>query len=97
MTSQQGIIKFVLIIIVAIVALGYFGFNLRDIMQSPGVQANLSYAWQICLDAWNGWLKEPVVWFWTNIWVPYIWEPFVRVMESMKDTAPTDQVPAPKV
>lgn len=85
MHTQQGLIKFIFIVIVIIVVLGYFGLNLREIMATPAVQNNLSYIWQVIVDAWNGWLKEPAGWFWDNVWVPYIWEPFVRVMDTVKD------------
>jgi len=89
MHTQQGLIKFIFIVIVIIVVLGYFGLNLREIMATPAVQDNLSYVWQAIVDAWNGWLKEPAGWFWDNVWVPYIWEPFVRVMDTAKDANAT--------
>ncbi|NTV44177.1 MAG: hypothetical protein HGA67_00570 [Candidatus Yonathbacteria bacterium] len=84
MNTQRGFIQFVLIIIVIIVILGYFGFNLRDIMETPAVKDNLSFVWQAVVDLWDNWLREPVVWFWNTVWVPYIWQPFVHVMDSLK-------------
>jgi hypothetical protein len=89
MHTQQGLIKFILIVIVIIIVLGYFGFNLREIMDTPTVKDNLSYVWQAIVNVWNNWLKEPAGWFWTNVWVPYIWEPFVQVMDVIKNVNQT--------
>ncbi len=97
MHTQRGVIKFILIVIVIIIILGYLGFNLRDIMESEGVQNNLTYAWDQVVYVWETWLKEPAIWFWNNIWIPYIWEPFVNVMESLKDNPPTEAMEAPQV
>jgi len=97
MHTQQGLIKFALIVIVIIIVLGYFGLNLREIMATPTVQDNLSFAWQTIVTIWNDWLKEPATWFWQHVWIPYIWEPFVRVMDTIKDSQPSEQIPAPEV
>jgi hypothetical protein len=97
MHTQRGVIKFIFIVIVIIIILGYLGFNLRDIMESEGVQNNLTYAWDLIVYAWDTWLKEPSIWFWNNIWIPYIWDPFVHVMGSIKDNTPAEQFEAPQV
>ncbi|MBC8465113.1 MAG: hypothetical protein H8D63_01960 [Parcubacteria group bacterium] len=97
MHTQRGFIKTIIIVVVIIIILGYFGFNLRDIIESEDVQHNLTYAWDGVVYAWDTWLKEPSTWFWENIWIPYIWEPFVNVMESIKDKQPSEQFEAPEV
>ena len=43
----------VLLIVVGLVVLGYFGYNLRDIVNSPSVNENLAYAWDMLKRAWN--------------------------------------------
>lgn len=43
--KQGGFIKLILIVIAVIIALSYFGFNLRAIVEAPATQDNLGYAW----------------------------------------------------
>ena len=97
MNTQRGFIKTIVIVVVLIIILGYLGFNLRDIMESEDVQNNLTYVWEAIVYAWDTWLKEPAIWFWENIWIPYIWEPFVNVMESIKDKPPSEQLEPPQI
>lgn len=46
-------VKALLLIIVALVVLGYLGYNLRDIVDSPAVQDNLAYVWGLVVKMWN--------------------------------------------
>ncbi|OHA19566.1 MAG: hypothetical protein A3C08_02690 [Candidatus Taylorbacteria bacterium RIFCSPHIGHO2_02_FULL_47_18] len=57
LSTDRGLVKAVLLIVVALVILGYFGYNLRDIIASPAVRDNLAYVWDIVVRAWN-WLKD---------------------------------------
>lgn len=86
----------VLIIIVAIV-LGFFGFNIRDIINSPTVQNNLQYLKDAGLYVWNHFLRPPVMWFW-NTFGRYIWNLFMENMTRLKSGQPsTLQENAPSV
>ncbi len=51
--EKRGLVKMVLLIVVGLVVLGYFGYNLRDIVNSPSVNENLAYAWDMLKRAWN--------------------------------------------
>lgn len=97
MNRQRGFIKTIVIVVIIIIILGYFGFNLRDIMESDDVQNNLTYVWNGIVYTWDTWLKEPVIWFWENIWIPYIWEPFTNVMDSIKDKPSGEQFEPPQI
>lgn len=55
--SNRGLVKAILLIVVALVILGYFGYNLRDIIASPTVRDNFSYVWDIVVNIWN-WVKD---------------------------------------
>ena len=63
-TSERGLIRTVILIVIALIILGYFGFNLRTILNSPTVQDNLNYAGEIALNIWNQYLKgiATVIW-----------------------------------
>ncbi|MEK9166157.1 MAG: hypothetical protein AAB846_00290 [Patescibacteria group bacterium] len=51
--KSGGLVKMILLIVVGLVVLGYFGYNLRDIVNSPSVGENLAYAWDMVKRAWN--------------------------------------------
>ncbi len=55
--GSRGLVKAILLIVVALVILGYFGYNLRDIIASPAVRDNLGVVWDIVVRAWN-WVKD---------------------------------------
>ncbi len=62
-----GVITTVLIIVALLIILGYFGFNLRDIVNSPIVQDNLTFAKELSLNVWNTYLKVPVTYIYDLI------------------------------
>ncbi|TSC83822.1 MAG: hypothetical protein G01um101417_389 [Parcubacteria group bacterium Gr01-1014_17] len=51
--ENRGVVKAVLLIVIALVVLGYLGYNLRDIISSPSVRDNLAYAWGLVVKLWN--------------------------------------------
>lgn len=69
--ANQGFIKIAIVIVVVVVILGILQVDLRSIMESEGVQANLQYAgellaklWAFLVMAWEDYLKGPA----TSIW-----------------------------
>lgn len=46
-------IRFVILIIILILALSYFGISIRDIAESPTGEDNLSYVWSYVKDGWE--------------------------------------------
>jgi len=63
-TKQTGgIITDILIIIVILIVLGYFGFNINNIINSPTVSSNLQWLGNIFLTIWS-WISAPVLWAW---------------------------------
>ena len=66
---KKGLIKTVIVIVIALIILGYFGFNVKDIIDGPTVQANLHTALNIVSKIWNNYLAGPVLavvkWIWS--------------------------------
>ena len=62
--AQKGFVKLVLLIVIALVVLGFFGYNLRDIVNSPTVHDNLAYVWDLVVKFWDTFLATPFHWFW---------------------------------
>ncbi len=71
-----------IVIIGALIALGYFGFNAKDIMDKPLVKKNIEYGREAAVFIWGQYLKTPSVWFWDNVVVDIAWK---EIQEMAKE------------
>ncbi len=78
-----GLIGFIIILIIAIIVLGYFGISLRTIFGGGTTRDNLDYAWQIVKDVWENYLKVPAYYCW-NIFYNLLWRSFVENAERIR-------------
>ena len=83
---KRGFVKTVIIIVIALIVLGYFGYNLEDIVKSPTVQKNLRYVWDFVVSIWNNYLIGPVKFIWDKIIVGVIWESIQRLIANSHGT-----------
>lgn len=67
MTGNRGFLKLIILIVLALVVLGFFGYNFKDIIESPTVKENLQYVWGLAVKLWNNFLAEPANWLWDKI------------------------------
>jgi hypothetical protein len=70
--TDQGLIKWFVLIIIALIIMGYYGFSLRQAIESPTTQDNLRYFKDICLWLWDNILKLPSTFVWEHILMPLI-------------------------
>lgn len=70
--KRGGFIKLILLIVIALIVLGFFGYNLKDIVDSPTVRENLAYVWELLVKLWNL-LLAPLTWVWENIVIKLVW------------------------
>jgi len=84
--KQGGLIKMIIIIIIAIAILSWYGFDLKTFVMSEPVQRNFGYVWGFVKDIWSDYLAGPAHKLW-GIWVTYAWGPF---MEMIKNPSHTD-------
>ena len=82
--KQSGFIKFIIIIIIAIIILSYFGFDLRSIIESPVTQDNLGYTWGLVIGFWDDYLAGPIYYLWNDIFIDLLWNSFVDNLERIK-------------
>jgi len=71
---KKGLIKTIIVIIIALIILGYFGFNIGDIINGSTVQSNLHTAWDFVSKIWNNYLSVPFVFVWDKIFVGILWK-----------------------
>ena len=87
--KQSGLIKFIFIIIIGIIVLSYFGFDIKNIIESPRTQENLSYVWGMVSGVWNNYLAAPAKYLWNDIFINLLWSSFVDNMEKLKNNDTT--------
>ncbi|MEK7652354.1 MAG: hypothetical protein AAB334_00150 [Patescibacteria group bacterium] len=93
MTKKQtsgGLVKLVILIVIAILVLSYLGFDLKTSIESDQTQGNLKYVWGFAIDVWQNYLKGPILYLWNEIFIKLIWESFTGNMEKIKSGEPTD-------
>lgn len=81
--KQSGFIKMIIIIIIAIAILSYYGIDIKNFFTSDLVQKNLNYVWSGIVYIWSNFLVDPATYLW-GIWVNYIWEPFLSMLKNTK-------------
>jgi hypothetical protein len=69
--TNRGFIKSIIIIIVAIAILSYYGINLKDI-------------WDFIVKIWDNFLVGPATYLW-DLWVQYVWTPFMNSVNTVKN------------
>ena len=79
--KQGGLIKMIIIIIIAIAILSYYGFDIKNFFTSPQAQKNFSYVWDFIKDTWSNYLAEPAASLW-GIWVQYVWIPLTTILKK---------------
>ncbi len=88
MTNQGiGLISFIILLLIAIIVLGYFGISLRSIFGGGTVRDNLEYAWQMIKYVWNTYLTVPAYYVW-NIFYNLLWRSFVENAERIRQGKP---------
>ncbi|MEI6528237.1 MAG: hypothetical protein WCO10_01020 [bacterium] len=81
--SQRGFIKMIIIVIIAIIILSWYGLDLKKVVESEGVQTNLNYVWNGIVYFWNHYLAAPAAYLW-DIFITYAWTPFLKLISASK-------------
>ncbi len=84
--DQKGValIGWIIIIIVLVLLLSYFGINLRGIVESDTGQSNFGYLQTVILGLWNGYLATPLSYFWNSAIEP-LWGLFLQSLDNLKN------------
>jgi hypothetical protein len=81
--GNSGFLKIVVLIIIGIFILSAFKLNLRDVVNSPELRSNVSYAYSLVKGVWDNYLKAPVLMFWNSAFNNVIFIPFIQNMNNM--------------
>jgi len=72
--KKQGIIKTIVIVLIAVIILSMLGFDLQKIVASDLVQKNFAYLRDAATALWNSYLATPFRFFWDSVVVGLIWK-----------------------
>jgi hypothetical protein len=81
---ERGIVTTIIVIVVALLVLSYYGFNLRSTVESPTTQSNFSYAWNGVEYVWDTYLKTPATYLYTTF-INDIWNPSLQDIQKIND------------
>jgi hypothetical protein len=69
--QQPGFIKIIILVLVLIVILSYFKFDIKGFVESPEFQQNWNYVWgyvkegwDYAVNFWNTYLRDNAIAFW---------------------------------
>jgi hypothetical protein len=81
--TNNGLIKTILIIVIALLILAYFGLNLRSIVNSPTFQDNWALIRDFVVMIWNNYLRRPALYLWNEIFIKLIWSAALENLHRM--------------
>ena len=79
--KQGGLIKLIIIVVIAIAILSYYGFDIKNFFTSPQAQKNFGYVWNFITESWTNYLAEPASKLW-GICVQYVWTPLINMISK---------------
>jgi hypothetical protein len=80
--GQRGIVRTIIIVVIALLIMSYFGLNLQQIATSPTAQSNFSYVWNGVVYVWDTYLKVPATEAY-DFFITYIWNPAIRDIQQI--------------
>ena len=76
-------IKWIIIFIILILVLSYFGVNIQSVVNSPTGQSNVSYVWSGVTYVWNNYLSVPFNYLWRTVGTT-LWNAFTQGIQNIK-------------
>jgi len=74
--KQRGIVRTIIIIVIALLVVSYFGINIRQVATSPTSQSNFSYVWGGITFVWDNYLRTPATDAY-DFFITYVWDPSI--------------------
>lgn len=77
-------LRLIILIIITIAVLSYFGFNLREFFESGIVRGNYGYVWNWMIHMWDTYLERPAKYLWNDVFIDLIWDSFIENLKRFK-------------
>jgi hypothetical protein len=87
MKNTRGFIslKTIAIAVLIILAVSFFGIDLKKLAQNPTTQSNFNYVWSGVSFVWESYLRTPLSFVWNNVFIDLIWEPSYDALTQLKN------------
>ena len=82
-------VKYIILALIVVIVLSFFGYDLKAIIDAPLTQSNLSYSWSGVTWVWDQ-VKGPVTYVYNNIFIGILWQAFISNLGRINAGAPTD-------
>ncbi len=82
-------IKYIILALIVVIVLSYFGYDLKAIVDAPVTQSNLGYVWSGVSWGWDQ-VKGPVTYIYNNVIIGILWQAFVSNLGRINADAPTE-------
>jgi hypothetical protein len=70
--TNRGFIKLIILIVVILLIISYFGINLKGVVDSSTFQSNWGYVKEFIVYIWNHFLSGIFIFIWDTILVPLL-------------------------
>lgn len=82
-------VKYIILALILIIVLSFFGYDLRAIIEAPQTQSNLEYAYGGVTTVWD-YVKGPIIYFYDKIFIGILWQAFIHNLGRIDAGAPTE-------
>lgn len=90
-------LKWIIIILIGLIVLGYLGFDIRRAVEAPASKSNIEYVKNAIVYVWNSYLARPAKYLWNEVFIKLIWDTAIDNLKKIKEDKPTNiQTDLPK-
>lgn len=83
-------IKWIIVLVIGLIILGYLGFDIRKAVEAPATQSNFEYVKNVSVYVWDKYLAKPAKYLWNDIFIDLIWNVAVDNLTKIKNGQPTN-------
>ncbi len=76
--------------VIAVLILSYYKISIKQVVESPTGQENITYVKDNSKTVWDTYLKDPMTYLWKDVFVKIFWASFINNMERIRDGQSTD-------
>ncbi len=59
--------KWIIIIVIALLVLSYYGYDIRKVVESDTTRNNFAYAGEVVSDVWKDYIQPSAIFIWEKI------------------------------
>ncbi len=76
-------IKWIVITLLALIILGYFGLDIRKAIDSPATKNNIQYVKEVVVYLWTQYLERPIKYLW-DLFIKLVWNTSINNLKGIK-------------